>query len=68
MQGLRELPLHTTLRDGAAIVRATPATGRPATFVLRPATAAETVAFRAPACAWRIATGATAVLGTTAAS
>ena len=67
-QGLRELPLHTTLRDGAALVRATPATGRPATFVLRPATAAETVAFRAPACAWRIATGATAVLGTTPAS
>src|SRR6476661_6726748 len=33
-QGLRELPLHTTLRDGAAIVRATPAAGRPATFVL----------------------------------
>ena len=63
-QGLRELPLHTTLRDGAAIVRATPATGRPATFVLRRATAAETAAFRAPACAWRIATGATAVLGT----
>jgi len=40
------------------------ATGRPATFVLRRATAAETAAFRAPACAWRIATGATAVLGT----
>jgi hypothetical protein len=67
-QQLRELPLHTTLRGGAAIVRATPPAGTPATFVLRPATAAETVAYRAPACAWRIATGATAVLGTSSAS
>jgi len=64
-QELRELPLHTTLRGGTAIVRATPPAGAPATFVLRPATAAETAAFRAPACAWRIATGVTAVLGGT---
>jgi hypothetical protein len=62
-RGLRELPLHTTLRGGAAIVRATPASGRTATFVLRTATAAETDTFRPPPCAWRIATGATAVLG-----
>jgi len=64
-QELRELRLHTTLRGGTAIVRATPPAGAPATFVLRPATAAETAAFRAPACAWRIATGVTAVLGGT---
>jgi len=67
-QELRELPLHTTLRGGAAIVRATPPAGGRATFVLRPATAAEIAAFRAPRCAWRIATGATAVLGGGAAS
>jgi hypothetical protein len=67
-QGPRELPLRTALRGGAAIVRATPPAGRPVTFVLRPATAAETAAFRAPVCAWRIATGATAVLGVTPAA
>jgi hypothetical protein len=67
-QGLRDLPLHATLRGGAAIVRATPPAGTPATFVLRPATGAETDSFRAPACAWRIATGATAVLAGAAAS
>jgi hypothetical protein len=59
---LRSVRLHATVRDGAAFVRATPPSGRPAAFVLERAAPGASDAYRAPACAWRIAAGETAVL------
>jgi hypothetical protein len=60
---LRALRLRVTIRHGAALVRAAaPGAPPPAAFLLRPATSAETDAFRAPACAWRIVAGVAAVL------
>jgi hypothetical protein len=59
---LRGLPLHATVRGRTALVRATPRSGRPVTFVLQEATPGAGDAYRAPACAWRIAAGETAVL------
>jgi hypothetical protein len=59
---LHALRLTVALSGGTALVRATPASGRPATFVLQRASAAATDPYRAPRCAWRIAAGETAVL------
>jgi hypothetical protein len=54
---LHALHIKVIVRDGTAFV-STPT----AVFVLRPATASEASAFQAPAAAWRIVGGATAVL------
>jgi hypothetical protein len=68
VSGVRALRLRTTIHDGTARVSAAPSSGRPpTTFVLRPASAAEASAYRAPVCAWRIVRGEAAVLGRPAA-
>ena len=54
---LHALPLRVAVRDGSAFV-ASPRV----MFVLRPATSAERSAFQAPSAAWRIVSGATALL------
>jgi hypothetical protein len=59
---LHALRLRAVVRDGTAFVTAQPAGRSPVTFELRPATAAEASAFEAPSAAWRIVSGATALL------
>jgi hypothetical protein len=55
---LHALQLHAVVRAGTAVVM-----GRsPLAFALRPATAAETSAYKAPSAGWRIVSGATSVL------
>ena len=54
---LHALHLRAVVSDGTAFV-----TSRPVVFELRPATAAETAEYEAPPAAWRIVSGATAVL------
>lgn len=63
---LHALRLHAVVRDGTAQVTTAPRGRQAVTFVLQPTTAAEASAFEAPPAAWRIADGATAVLGSQA--
>jgi hypothetical protein len=59
---LHALRLRAVVRDGTAFVTARRAGRSPVIFELRPATAAEASAFEAPSAAWRIVSGATALL------
>jgi hypothetical protein len=59
--GLRALDVRSAVSGGRARVTVTGA-GAPLAFTLRPATPAERDAFEAPLAAWRIASGATALL------
>jgi hypothetical protein len=54
---LHALPMRVAVRDGTAVV-----TTPRVRFVLRPATSEERSAFQAPSGAWRIVSGATALL------
>jgi hypothetical protein len=60
---LHALRLRAVERDGSAFVTAVPRGRRPVTFLLPRTTGSEAAAFKAPPAAWRIAHGATAVLG-----
>ena len=60
---LHALQLHPVLRGDTADVTARTRAGTPVTFVLQRTTPAEAAAYEAPRSAWRIAGGATAVLG-----
>jgi hypothetical protein len=59
---LHALHLRAMVRDGTAFVTVERTGRSPATFELRPATAAELAAYEAPQAAWRIVSGATIVL------
>ena len=60
---LHALHLRTTLRRGRALITVSGSRTGPVTFALRPATPAELEAFAAPSARWRVASGATALLG-----
>jgi len=60
---LHALRLHAVVRGATATVTARPTGRGPVTFVLSRTTPDETAAYGAPSSQWRIADGATAVLG-----